>query len=123
MRRFDKFFLDAKRRRKIEPLQPSYDEISSTNRRLHHEVKHLRDDVAYLEELVRHLKRLRFAPKSEITAPGQRTLFNEAETIAATSPDANIDESGKAKKPRKRGRPFFKLKILGAHEMKYALTG
>jgi transposase len=81
---------------------PSYDALFVENRHLRHEVKHLADDNAYLEELVRHLKRLHFAPKSEIYAAGQGTLFNEAEALAGAASAAAEDP----KKPKpNRGRP------------------
>lgn len=84
---------------------PTFEQLLEENRLLRHENKNLLEDKNYLEELVRHLKRLRFAPKSEITAYGQGTLFNEAETIAGESDRNDLD-----KKPRKknRGRPVRK---------------
>jgi transposase len=84
--------------------RPSYDELVAQIAFLLRQNKELIDDKTSLEELVRHLKRLRFAKSSEIAPSGQGTLFNEAEALVA----AEAEESGKPKKPRKRGNPVRK---------------
>lgn len=85
-----------------KPL-PTYEQILSENGLLQRQLKEALEDKAHLEELVRHLKRLRFAPSSEIYAKGQGTLFNEAEATAPTEAAAATEPS--AKKPRNRGKP------------------
>ena len=79
----------------------------STLRRL---VNELTADKNYLEELVRHLKRQRFDRSSEVYAPGQGTLFDEAETIASDGGEEQqeADDDKLPKKPRNRGRPVRK---------------
>ena len=57
----------------------NYDELVEENQFLLRENDCLRKDVAYLEDLVRHLKRQKFDRSSEVYSPGQRTLFNESE--------------------------------------------
>jgi transposase len=84
---------------------PTYEQLLKENRFLRHENKNLTEDKNYLEELVRHLRRLRFAPSSEITPSGQRTLFNEAETIAD---ELARDDGDKKSGTKKRGRPVRK---------------
>ncbi|MBV9955222.1 MAG: IS66 family transposase [Pseudolabrys sp.] len=79
---------------------PSYDELVAQIAFLLRQNKELLEDKNYLEEQVRHLKRLRFAKSSEVAPSGQGTLFNEAEALAADTP-AKPD---KPKKPRKRGK-------------------
>lgn len=82
---------------------PSYEQLLEENIFQQRLIKELTEDKAGLEELVRHLKRLRFAPSSEIYAKGQGTLFNEAEAIAATEPKTEADPE--PAKPKKRGKP------------------
>lgn len=81
---------------------PTYEDLLEELRFLRHENKNLSEDKAALEELVRHLKRLRFAPSSEIYASGQGTLFNEAEVLAGTEP---AEEPAAAKPKKNRGKP------------------
>lgn len=81
---------------------PTYEDLLEEVRFLRHENKNLSEDKAALEELVRHLKRLRFAPSSEIYAKGQGTLFNEAEVLAGTEP---AEEPSNDKPKRNRGKP------------------
>ena len=81
------------------------DELAFTRRQL----KEVLEDKASLEELVRHLKRLRFAKSSETCPSGQGTLFNEAEVIAGA-----VDDGGaKPGKKKNRGKP--KRKPLPDH--------
>ena len=80
----------------------TYEQLLEEIRFLRHENKNLTEDKNHLEELVRHLKRLRFAPSSEITPSGQGTLFNEAELIAD---EAQPDETNKKPGGKKRGKP------------------
>lgn len=84
---------------------PSYQELLLENLRLKGQVKVLSEDVNYLEELVRHLKRQKFGSSSEIVPSGQGTLFNEAETIVEES---EREQKTKLTKTRKRGRPIRK---------------
>ena len=84
----------------------SYEDLLEEVAFLRHEVKNLSEDKNYLEEQIRHLKRLRYAASSEIAPSGQRTLFNEAEFTAE-------DESEEEPRPqnrraKKRGRPVRK---------------
>jgi transposase len=88
--------------------RPTYDELVAERAELSAQlafqarlIKELTEDKSQLEELVRHLKRLRHAPSSEIAPSGQGTLFNEAESIAGS----NEPERKKPRKERKRGRP------------------
>jgi transposase len=81
--------------------RPSYDDLVAQIAFLLRQNKELIDDKTSLEELVRHLKRLRFAKSSEIAPSGQGTLFDEAEVLA----DAAAEESDEPKKARKRGKP------------------
>ena len=83
---------------------PTYEQLLDENRFLRHENKNLVEDKNYLEELVRHLKRVRFAPSSEITPSGQGTLFNEAEAIA----DKAATDDDKKPGPKNRGKPVRK---------------
>jgi transposase len=88
---------------------PSYEELIAENRFLQHENSNLKYDVEHLAQLLRLLKRQRFAPTSEITPPGQGTLFDEAEVLATedeAAPKASEDEA--KKKERKRGKPVRK---------------
>jgi transposase len=77
---------------------------------LRHEVRNLRADVVYYQEIIRLLKHQRFAPKSEVAPSGQGTLFNEAEVLTLV-PDEDDDASTAAAdgrkdgKKKKRGRP------------------
>lgn len=83
---------------------------------LRHEIKNLREDVAYYQEIVRLLKHKRFAAKSEIFPAGLRTLFDEAEVEAEADSESESDkkEEGNPDKPRpKRGKPV--RKPLPAH--------
>lgn len=81
---------------------PTYEQLLDENSFLQRQIKELVEDKASLEELVRHLKRLRFAPSSEIYAKGQGTLFNEAEVLAATAAAAEPPSD----RPKKnRGKP------------------
>jgi transposase len=82
----------------------SYDEIVAQNAFLLRQNKELIEDKNYLEELVRHLKRLQFARSSEIAPSGQGTLFNEAEALVADP----AEEADKPKKTKKRGKPVRK---------------
>jgi transposase len=83
----------------------SYRELLEENAFLRRANLSLTEDNNYLEELVRHLKRLRYAPKSEITPSGQGTLFNEAEVIAE---EDSRSRPAKSVKKRRRGRPVRK---------------
>lgn len=83
---------------------PTYAELLDENSFLERKIKGLVEDVNYLEEQVRHLRRLRFAPSSEATPYGQRTLFNEAEVITDDTA-ANEDEEEGEKKEEKETRP------------------
>jgi len=86
------------------PSRATYEQLLAENSFLRRENKILVEDKNLLEELVRHLKRLRFAPSSEIAPSGQGTLFNEAEILAAASVEpAESDE--RQKRGKKRGRP------------------
>lgn len=86
--------------------RPTYEQLLDENGFLHRQVKELSEDKNLLEELVRHLKRLRFAPSSEIAPSGQGTLFNEAEAlVGAAAPDEGEKKPGRTKK---RGRPVRK---------------
>ncbi len=77
----------------------SYQELLLENLRLKGQVKVLSEDVNYLEELVRHLKRQKFGSSSEIVPSGQGTLFNEAEIIVEES---ERDQKAKPSKIRKK---------------------
>lgn len=90
-------------------LPPTYEHLLDENAFLQRLVKELSEDKNSLEEMVRHLKRLRFAKSSEIAPTGQGTLFNEAEVIA----DAAVGGEDKPRKERKRGNP--KRKPLPDH--------
>jgi transposase len=90
--------------------RPTYDELVAQIAFLQRQNKELIEDKNYLEELVRHLKRLRFSPSSEVAPSGQGTLFNEAETVAASNA---AEGKKKPRKERKRGRPV--RKPLPAH--------
>lgn len=88
---------------------PEFGSLHEENAFLRHENKNLREDVNYLAELVRYLERLRFSPSSEITSPGQGTLFNEAELIVEQDEELVSPSSDKKKKKKKkRGRPVRK---------------
>lgn len=85
---------------------PTYEQLLDENGFLQRLVKELTEDKNLLEELVRHLKRLRFAPSSEIAPSGQGTLFNEAEALVdAAAPDEGDKKPGVTKK---RGGPVRK---------------
>ena len=85
----------------------TYEQLLEENRVLRHANKNLTEDNNYLSELIRHFKRLRFAPSSEITPSGQGTLFNEAEMLAeSAAPDDDATKPGKKKK--KHGKPVRK---------------
>lgn len=86
-------------------LPKSYEQVLVENAELRRENKILTEDKNYLEELVRHLKRLRFSSSSETCPSGQGTLFDEAEVIAQE--DAAPKKS-KDPKPRNRGVPIRK---------------
>lgn len=86
---------------------PTYEQLLEEIQFLRHENKNLTEDKIYLEELVRHLKRLRFAPSSEIVPSGQRTLFNEAEALFDEALPVDDDDDKKTK-PKKRGKPVRK---------------
>lgn len=87
-------------------MPPSYAELLEEVAFLRLEVKNLSEDKNYLEELVRHLKRLRFSSTSEVAPSGQRTLFNEAEYLA--DQDEPDEERPRNRRARKRGRPVRK---------------
>ncbi len=94
-----------------KPL-PSYDELLAEVKTLHGLVAELTYDRDHLEQIVRLLKRKRFAPTSEITPSGQGTLFDEAEAIVDESNKAGTEEAeepddGGKPKP-KRGKPARK---------------
>jgi transposase len=97
-----------------QPNPPSYEELQERNRFLEHQNENLTEDVNYLEELVRHLKRRRFARSSEVYSRGQGTLFDESEVGALDDEnqedesDVRADETPKKKMPKKRGRPVRK---------------
>jgi len=92
---------------------PTYDDLLEELLQLRGEITVLRDDKDHLEEILRLLRRQRYAPASEITPSGQGTLFDEAETLAAedvepvadTPPEASPDEP---KSPKPRGKPVRK---------------
>ena len=81
---------------------PTYEHLLEENRFQQRLIKELTEDKASLEELIRHLKRLRFAPSSEIYSKGQGTLFNEAEALAGTEP---AEEPFPDKSKKNRGKP------------------
>ena len=71
--------------------------------------QNLLEEVEYQKELIRHLKRLRFSPSSEKFPFGQKTLFDEAETIPATEVENGEEASTPNPRPaKKRGRPIRK---------------
>ncbi len=82
----------------------SVDDLLKIIRSQNAEINFLRDDISRLEELNRLLTRQRFAPKSEIYASGQGTLFNESEVLAATADknpeDKPAGKSGKSDRNR-----------------------
>ena len=84
---------------------PTYEQLLDEISFLQRQVKELSEDKNLLEEMVRHLKRLRFAPSSEITPSGQGTLFNEAEVEAPAGSAAPDDDKPKPGK-KHRGRPI-----------------
>ena len=96
----------------------NYDELVEENQFLLRENDCLRKDVAYLEELVRHLKRQKFDRSSEVYSPGQRTLFNESELESSLDNESepsideelenSEDDGDNRKKKKKRGRPIRK---------------
>ncbi len=85
----------------------SFQELLLENLHLKGQVKALTEDVNYLEELIRHLRRQKFGSSSEVVPCGQGTLFNEAEVIADEAEREERAEK-KAPKSRKRGRPVRK---------------
>ena len=84
---------------------PTYEQLLDEVSFLLRENKTLSEDKNYLEEQLRHLKRLRFAPSSEICPSGQGTLFNEAEILANA---VALDDVKTTARPKKRGRPVRK---------------
>jgi transposase len=97
---------------------PTYEQLLEENDLLQRQNKELAEDKTQLEHLIRLLKRLRFAPKTEVQGKGQGTLFNEAETLTAddiddVAEDADDDAKNKGKdepkpKPENRGKPVRK---------------
>ncbi|WP_324952305.1 IS66 family transposase [Oligoflexus sp.] len=86
----------------------NHQQILSENDALR-EVARLREDVAYLEELVKLFKHQKFGSKSEANRhPGEQLLFNEAEADADSDliDDAGEDNEPKDSKPR--GKPSRK---------------
>lgn len=88
----------------VTALPPTREHLVAEVAHLARENKSLRDDLAYYMEMVRKLKRMHFAPKSETTPPGQGTIFNEAEHLVAEA-KAAVDAEENAKKKRNRGKP------------------
>lgn len=94
----------------IDTPQPNnylanYAQLLEENTFLRLEIKNLTADKNYLEEIIRHLKRLRFDRSSEVAPSGQGTLFNEAECIVEEEAAASVPGKPRSKK---RGRPVRK---------------
>lgn len=95
---------------------PTYEQLLEENDFLQRQINELAEDKTQLEHLIRLLRRLRFAPKTEVQGKGQGTLFNEAETFTAddsndVAEDADDDAKGKDEpKPKleNRGKPVRK---------------
>ena len=85
-------------------IPPTYEQLLDEIAFLQRQVKELNEDKNYLEELVRHLKRLRFASSSELAPSGQGTLFNEAEVIVSEG----AQETTTSRKKKNRGKPVRK---------------
>lgn len=89
---------------KIETLQAV---IASNDR----EMARLREDVAYLEELVKLFRHQKFGSKSEANRhPGEQLLFNEAEVDGDTVPADPEPESAEAQPgtSKPKGKPSRK---------------
>ena len=88
---------------------PSYKDLIEENLFLARQLKELKADKDHLEDLVRLLKRQRFAPKSEVQNAAQGTLFNEAEALTAEDSldDDSVDTGKSDPKPKQgnRGKP------------------
>jgi transposase len=72
---------------------------------LRHENHNLREDLKHFQELVRLLRNQKFAPKSEVYASGNRTLFDEAEV---ESEPLEVYGPWLPKPNRNRGKPVRK---------------
>jgi transposase len=75
---------------------------------LRHENKILKEDLAHYQELVRLLKHQKFAPKTETSPLGMRTLFDEAETEAVSESELSEEYGPWPLKTKKRGKPVRK---------------
>ncbi len=66
-------------------------------------------EIVHLEEIVRLLRRQRFAAKSEIFSVGQRSLFDEAEILAPQAcADETAEEADTSSRKSKKKRPVRK---------------
>ncbi|HYX38241.1 MAG TPA: IS66 family transposase [Oligoflexus sp.] len=87
----------------------SHQNIFSENEALKREIARLREDVAYLEELVKLFKHQKFGSKSEANRhPGEQLLFNEAEADADSVPIEDTGDGNKPKDSKPRGKPSRK---------------
>lgn len=84
---------------------PTYEDLLDEINFLQRQNKSLTEDKAYLEDLVRLLKRQRFAPKSETVSKGQGTLFNEAETYSVDDDSEPSDEAEEPAPQAPEGKP------------------
>lgn len=87
---------------------PTYEDLVEEIRHLRHAMCELKNDKDHLEEILRLLRRQRFAPTSEITPSGQGTLFDEAETLAAEDSATTTANGAEGKPPKMRGNPTRK---------------
>jgi transposase len=87
------------------PVALSYDQLTAELAITRRQLQEALEDKAGLEELVRHLKRLRFGPKSEIYSPGQGTLFDEAEVYSVVEVEESVEPPPTKKSKKKRGTP------------------
>ncbi len=71
---------------------------------LRRQVKELSEDKNFLEEQIRHLKRLRFDRSSEVAPSGQQTLFDEAEATLQEAADA--PKTGPEKRKKTEADPY-----------------
>lgn len=71
----------------------------------HQEIVRLREDIAYLEELVRLFRNQKYAPKSEANRhPGEQLLFNEAELDAEEMVRVESEVTSSESDPQRRTR-------------------
>ncbi|WP_141730848.1 IS66 family transposase [Oligoflexus tunisiensis] len=73
------------------------------------EIARLREDVAYLEEMVKLFRHQKFGSKSEANRhPGEQLLFNEAETDTTVTEDATADDIHRDGSDKPKGKPSRK---------------